>query len=81
MTHVHLSSSSSCLSQVQLSGCINLARRQVEEARENYERAAMEDRDLDKGFKKEFSDCEGFVEQLYKLYRKRPRCSRERERE
>ena len=61
------------LAQVQLSGCLSLARRQVEEARELYEHAATADRELDKGFKREFADCEVFVDQLYKLFRKRPR--------
>ena len=32
--------------------------------------------ELDKTFKKDFSDCEPYLEQLYKLYRKRPRGQR-----
>jgi len=28
---------------------------------------------MDKAFKKDFSDCEPYVDQLYKLFRKRPR--------
>ena len=31
---------------------------------------------MDKSFKKDFSDCEPFLEPLYKLYRKRPRGQR-----
>lgn len=32
-----------------------------------------EDRELDKSFKRDFSDCEPFIDLLYKLFRKRPR--------
>ena len=35
-----------------------------------------EDRELDKIFKRDFADCEPYVDQLYKLFRKRPRGHR-----
>ena len=41
-----------------------------------YDICLAEDKDLDKGFKKEFADCEPHLDQLYKLYKKRPRCAR-----
>ena len=40
-----------------------------------YDICLAEDKDLDKGFKKEFADCEPHLDQLYKLYKKRPRCA------
>lgn len=45
----------------------------AEEFQEQYELMVSEDRELDKSFKKDFIDCEPFVDQLYKLFRKRPR--------
>ena len=35
-----------------------------------------EDRELDKSFKRDFADCEPYIDQLYKLFRKRPRGHR-----
>lgn len=32
-----------------------------------------EDREIDKSFKRDFADCEPHIDQLYKLFRKRPR--------
>lgn len=54
---------------------ITAARQKVEEMQQAYEMCLAEDKDLDKSFKKEFADCEPHVDQLYKLYRKRPRCT------
>lgn len=45
----------------------------VEEVREQYESMAADDKEMDRSFKKDFSDCEPHVDQLYKLFRKRPR--------
>ena len=50
------------------------ARKQVEEFREQYDILVAEDKLLDKGFRKEFNDIPNAqVEQLYKLFRRRPR--------
>lgn len=59
--------------QVHLGGIISGTRRSTEEFHDQYEQMVAEDRELDKSFKKEFSDCEPFIDQLYKLFRKRPR--------
>lgn len=32
-----------------------------------------EDKLLDRNFKRDFSDCEPYVDQLYKLFKRRPR--------
>ncbi|KAJ1140683.1 hypothetical protein NDU88_007031 [Pleurodeles waltl] len=54
-------------------------REQVEAFRESYDNMVAEDKLLDKGFKKEFSDVPTHqVDQLYKLYRRRPRVLRMR---
>lgn len=45
----------------------------TEEFRDQYEQMVAEDKEIDKSFKKDFSDCEPFIDQLYKLFRKRPR--------
>eukprot|EP00731_Ephydatia_muelleri_P020647 Em0013g374a len=58
------------------SSAVSSAKRHVEDYREVYDRTQAEDRELDKTFKKDFSDCEPYLEQLYKLYRKRPRGQR-----
>ena len=52
-----------------------MARQKVEETQQAYDMCLAEDKDLDKGFKKEFADCEPHLDQLYKLYKKRPRCA------
>lgn len=44
-----------------------------EEVREHYDMLAAEDKEMDKSFRKDFADCEPYVDQLYKLFRKRPR--------
>lgn len=53
-----------------------MAKREVEEQKEQYEKMAAEDRELDKSFRRDFADCDPYVEQLYKLFRKRPRWVR-----
>ncbi len=59
--------------QVLLSSYISNAKQIAEQYREEYESLLTEDREMDKAFKKDFSDCEPYVDQLYKLFRKRPR--------
>ncbi|XP_076829896.1 cilia- and flagella-associated protein 43 isoform X2 [Brachyhypopomus gauderio] len=53
-------------------------RKDVEAFQETYDSAVAEDKFLDKGFRKEFSDVPGHVDQLYKLYKRRPRVQRMR---
>ena len=53
-----------------------MAKRQVEEHREQYEQMVAEDREVDRSFRRDFADCEPHVDQLYKLFRKRPRWVR-----
>lgn len=45
----------------------------MEEVRDQYDLLAAEDKEMDKTFKKDFADCEPYVDALYKLFRKRPR--------
>ena len=45
----------------------------MEKEQQAYDMSVAEDKDMDKGFKKEFADCEIYMDQLYKLYKKRPR--------
>lgn len=45
----------------------------MEEVKEQYEVLVAEDKEMDKAFKKDFADCEPYVDQLYRLFRKRPR--------
>lgn len=59
--------------QVHLGTIISNAKRIVEGIQEQYDTLASEDKEIEKSFKKDFADCEPFVEQLYKLFRKRPR--------
>lgn len=50
------------------------AKREVDDYREGYEILVMEDKTLDKAFKREFADQDAHtVEQLYKLFKRRPR--------
>lgn len=58
---------------MQLGSTLSAAKRQVEQFREQYEQLAAEDRELDRSFKRDFADCEPYTDQLYKLFRKRPR--------
>lgn len=62
--------------QVHLGSVISSAKRLTEEVQEQYEQVVAEDRELDKSFKRDFSDCEPYVDQLYKIFRKRPRGHR-----
>lgn len=48
----------------------------TEELHDQYVQMVAEDRELDKSFKRDFSDCEPFIDLLYKLFRKRPRVFR-----
>ncbi|KAK2896717.1 hypothetical protein Q8A67_011205 [Cirrhinus molitorella] len=49
----------------------------VDEFREEYDNTVTEDKLLDKGFRKEFFDVPGhIIDQLYKLYKRRPRVQR-----
>ncbi|XP_059422267.1 cilia- and flagella-associated protein 43 isoform X2 [Carassius carassius] len=49
----------------------------VDVFREEYENTVTEDKLLDKGFRKEFFDVPGhIIDQLYKLYKRRPRAQR-----
>ncbi|XP_061084124.1 cilia- and flagella-associated protein 43 [Conger conger] len=49
----------------------------VDDFRETYDNAVAEDKLLDRGFKKEFADISvHMVDQLYKLYKRRPRVQR-----
>lgn len=50
----------------------------MEEVRDQYDLLAAEDKEMDRTFKKDFSDCEPYVDQLYKLFRKRPRGQKHR---
>ena len=59
--------------QVHLGSIISSARRVTEEFHDQYEQMVAEDRELDKSFKRDFSDCEPFIDLLYKLFRKRPK--------
>lgn len=52
---------------------VNTIQRKIAECREQYDRMLAEDKTLDKDFKRDFSDCEPFVDQLYKLFKRRPR--------
>ena len=62
----------SCV-QITLASFLTSAKHEVDRAQQAYDMALAEDKDLDKGFRKEFSDCELYMDQLYKLYKKRPR--------
>ena len=59
--------------QVQLGSVLADARHRVEEVREVYEQLVAEDKEMDRAFKRNFADTEPFTDQLYKLFRKRPR--------
>ncbi|XP_040261533.1 cilia- and flagella-associated protein 43 isoform X2 [Bufo bufo] len=61
----------------QTSDLVKTFKAAVESFRESYDDLVAEDKLLDRGFKKEFSDVSAhLVDQLYKLYRKRPRVQR-----
>ena len=61
---------------MQLGTVLNMAKRKVDEQKEQYEQMAADDRELDKSFRRDFADCDPYVDQLYKLFRKRPRWVR-----
>ena len=50
-----------------------MAKKQVEDFKRDYEYAVVDDKDLDRTFRKDFSDCDPYVDVLYKAFRKRPR--------
>ena len=55
-------------------GAVLDAKREVEDFRDQYEILLAEDKSLDKTFRKEFSDQDTHtVDQLYKLFKRRPR--------
>ena len=55
-----------------------MAKKKVDEVRDSYEVLNAEDREMDKSFRKEFSDSDSYVDQLYKLFKKRPHGQRYR---
>lgn len=55
---------------------VSSARKKVDEYREQYDKKVTDDKEMDKTFKRDFADCEPHVDQLYKLFRKRPRGQR-----
>ncbi|KAM9311181.1 cilia- and flagella-associated protein 43 [Gastrophryne carolinensis] len=56
---------------------VKMFKAEVDSFRESYDDLVAEDKLLDRGFKKEFSDVPiHLVDQLYKLYRRRPRVQR-----
>ena len=60
--------------KAQTSSALAEAKREVDNFRESYEMFQVEDKSLDKGFKREFADLDPHtVEQLYKLFKRRPR--------
>lgn len=51
------------------------AKKNVDAFRNDYEILVAEDKVMDKAFKREFSDVSALhIDQLYKLFRRRPRC-------
>ena len=59
--------------QAQVSSVINAAKRKIKDCREQYDHLLAEDKVLERDFKRDFSDCEPFIDQLYKLFKRRPR--------
>lgn len=60
--------------KTQTAGALAEAKREVDQFRDSYEIVLAEDKALDKAFKKEFADQDMHtVEQLYKLFKRRPR--------
>ena len=60
--------------KTQTAGALAEAKREVDQFRDSYEIVLAEDKALDKAFKKEFADQDmHIVEQLYKLFKRRPR--------
>lgn len=52
---------------------MNAAKDKISEVREQYDQLLADDKALERNFKRDFSDCEPFVDQLYKLFKRRPR--------
>lgn len=60
--------------KTQIAGALAEAKREVDQFRDSYEIVLAEDKALDKAFKREFADQDMHtVEQLYKLFKRRPR--------
>ena len=55
---------------------ISNSKRKIEEVKESYELQAAEDKEIDRLFKREFADCEPYVDLLYKFFKKRSRGPR-----
>ena len=63
--------------KTQTAGALAEAKREVDQFRDSYELVLAEDKTLDKAFKKEFADQDVHtVEQLYKLFKRRPRLGK-----
>ncbi len=63
-----------CLPQLLSAAALTEAKKQVEAYREQYDILVAEDKVMDKAFKREFHDVSAVqVDQLYKLFRRRPR--------
>ncbi|KAM4675995.1 cilia- and flagella-associated protein 43 [Discoglossus pictus] len=61
----------------QASELVKTIKAEVDAFRESYDNSVAEDKLLDRGFRKEFSDVPAhLVDQLYKLYKRRPRVQR-----
>ena len=57
------------------SEAVNESRANLEDFRNEYEILVAEDKVMDKAFKREFHDVSAVMaDQLYRLFRKRPRC-------
>ena len=57
-----------------LTSAVAQAKREMELFRDEYEIMMADDKSLDKGFKRDFSDQDPHtVDQLYKLFKRRPR--------
>uniref|UniRef100_A0A8C8RE15 Uncharacterized protein n=1 Tax=Pelusios castaneus TaxID=367368 RepID=A0A8C8RE15_9SAUR len=56
---------------------VQTARAQVDAYRETYDNLAAEDKILERGFRKEFSDVPAYhIDHLFKLYKRRPRAQK-----
>ncbi|XP_043911887.1 cilia- and flagella-associated protein 43 [Protopterus annectens] len=63
--------------KVQSAEVVQQTKSQVDAYRETYDNAVAEDKLLDRGFRKEFNDVPALlVDQLYKLYKRRPRVQK-----
>ena len=60
-----------------MSSVISSAKRKIDTFREHYEQLVAEDKEMERSFKRDFSDCEPYVDQLYKLFKKRPRLEQQ----